>query len=152
MSSFTVKEIMQAPAPSITSGQPLVDVVGVLVDGKTTGLPVVDKDGKVVGFVSEQDCIHSLLESSYFCEGNPVVDDVMHVEPLTVKPADSVLDLARSMGRDKPKVYPVVENGILVGLVTRNDVLNALRQEAIQCATGTGKQQGTERPAVSQKA
>ncbi len=149
MSAITVEEIMQVPPPSIASGQPLVDVVGVLVEGKTTGLPVVDGDGKVVGFVSEQDCIHSLLESSYFCEGNPVVDDVMHAEPLTVKPSDSVLDLARSMGRDKPKVYPVVESGTLVGLVTRNDVLNALRREAIRC--GSVKPQETERPVVSNK-
>ena len=132
MLSYTVEEIMQAPR-SIRSGQALVDVVGVLTEEKTTGLPVVDAGGTVVGFVSEQDCIHSLLESSYFCEGNPVVDDVMHREPLAVKTSDSVLDLARSMGRDKPKVYPVVKEGKLVGIVTRNDVLKALREEAIKC-------------------
>lgn len=135
MSSYTVREIMQPNPVPIRSGQALVDVVGVLVKGKTTGLPVVDESGRVIGFVSEQDCIHSLLESSYFCEGNPVVDDVMHREPLTVKPSDSVLDLARSMGRDKPKVYPVVDEGKLVGLVTRNDVLKALREEAIKCSS-----------------
>lgn len=135
MSSFTVKEIMQAAPATIVSGQPLVDVVATLIQQKTTGLPVVDDDRRVIGFVSEQDCIQSLLESSYYCEGNPVVDSVMHREPLTVKPSDSVLDLAKSMGRDKPKVYPVVEGGKLVGLVTRNDVLRALREEAIKCTS-----------------
>ena len=135
MSSYTVREVMQPASAVIVSGQSLVDVVGVLVDEKTTGLPVVDADRRVIGFVSEQDCIQSLLASSYYCEGNPVVDSVMHGDPLTVKPTDSVLDLAKSMGRDKPKVYPVVEDGRLVGLITRNDILKALREEAIKCSS-----------------
>jgi CBS domain-containing protein len=64
-----------------------------------------------------------------------VVDDVMSRVPLTVKPDDSVVDLARRMGRDKPKVYPVVDSGKLVGLITRGDVLKALRREVLACST-----------------
>ena len=134
MSSITVRDVMQPATPVIVSGQSLMDVVAALIDQKTTGLPVVDAERRVIGFVSEQDCIQSLIDSSYYCEGNPTVDSVMHNQPLTVSPGDQILDLAKSMGRDKPKVYPVVEQGKLVGLVTRNDVLKALRTEAMKCA------------------
>jgi len=130
----TIEEIMQHDPVYARTGQLLIDVVEILTKHKTTGMPVIDDNRKVVGFISEQDCIHSMLETSYFCEGNPSVDEVMSSTPLTVSPKDSVVDLARTMGRDKPKVYPVVEDGKLVGLVTRNDVLKALRVEVMQCS------------------
>lgn len=136
MSEYTVDEIMHRDPVCARAGELLVDVVELLTRHKTTGVPVIDNNHKVVGFVSEQDCIHSLLETSYFCEGNPKVDDVMNRSPLTVAPKDSVIDLARTMGRDKPKIYPVVEGGKLVGVVSRNDILNVLRKTAISCSSG----------------
>ena len=134
MPEYIIAEIMHHEPVCASSGQLLIDVVEMLARGKTTGIPVVDGQRRVIGFVSEQDCIHSLLATSYFCEGNPTVDDVMSREPLTVTPRDSVVDLARTMGRDKPKVYPVVEEGRLVGVVSRSDVLQVLRTEAMHCS------------------
>jgi CBS domain-containing protein len=127
---FTIEEIMQPNPASTKCGEPLMDAVETLTKHKLIGMPVVDDENRVVGFISEQDCIHSLLATSYFHEGNPVVDEVMSREPLTIGLNDSVLDLARRLGRDKPKVYPVVDNGKLVGLITRSDILKALLVEA----------------------
>ncbi|MFA5495532.1 MAG: CBS domain-containing protein [Porticoccaceae bacterium] len=135
MADYTVKEVMHTNPLSVHCGEALVDVVEKMAASNVMGMPVVDEKGRVVGFVSEQDCIQSMLATSYFCEGNPVVDDVMTPAPLTVKPDDSVVDLARSMGRDKPKVYPVVDNGQLVGLITRGDVLRTLRKEVLACSS-----------------
>ncbi|KJS06173.1 MAG: hypothetical protein VR73_10415 [Gammaproteobacteria bacterium BRH_c0] len=135
MAEYTVKEVMHTNPLSVHCGEALVDVVEKMAANGVMGMPVVDEQQRVVGFVSEQDCIQSMLATSYFCEGNPVVDDVMSRVPLTVKPDDSVVDLARRMGRDKPKVYPVVDNGKLVGLITRSDVLKALRREVLACST-----------------
>ncbi len=133
MADYTVREVMHTNPLSVREGDLLVDVVEKLATHGVMGMPVVDDRGAVVGFVSEQDCIQSMLATSYFCEGNPVVADVMSRELLTVRPDDSVVDLARRMGRDKPKVYPVVDAGKLVGLITRADVLKALRREVLAC-------------------
>ncbi|MAT52820.1 MAG: CBS domain-containing protein [Porticoccaceae bacterium] len=135
MPDYSVREVMQRNPIFGRCGQPVVEVVETMARHKVMGMPVVDKDGHVVGFISEQDCIQSMLATSYFCEGNPVVDDVMSHTPLTVSPGESVVDLARRMGRDKPKVYPVVEEGKLVGLITRSDILNVLRKEVLACST-----------------
>jgi CBS domain-containing protein len=134
MAQYLIEDIMQPEPVCAHSGQLLIDVVEILTRYKNTGIPVVDDRRRVVGFISEQDCIHSLLATSYFCEGNPRVDEVMSHAPLCVGPRDSVIDLARTMGGNKPKVYPVVEDGVLIGLVTRNDVLKALRKEAMNCS------------------
>jgi len=77
----------------------------------------------VIGFVSEQDCIHALLVSNYHHEGDPIVDDVMFRNPVTISPEMSVVDLAQNLGAGKPKVYPVVDHDRLIGIVTRTAIL-----------------------------
>ncbi|MGC8119793.1 CBS domain-containing protein [Marinobacter sp. VGCF2001] len=123
MRSLKVSEVMSNHIEPIRCGTPLTQVVKALLANHVTGLPVVDDRRHVLGFVSEQDCIHSLLVSNYHHEGEPIVDDVMFRQPLTVAPGMSVVDLAQNLGAGKPKVYPVVDHGKLVGLVTRTAIL-----------------------------
>jgi len=126
MRSLKISEVMSNHIEPIRCGAPLTSVVKALLDNHVTGLPVVDEHRHVLGFVSEQDCIHALLVSNYHSEGEPMVDDVMFRQPLTVSPSMSVIDLAQNLGAGKPKVYPVVEHGKLVGLVTRTAILSQL--------------------------
>lgn len=132
-----VKSVMTRGVQGIPLGTDLTHVVERLLENNITGLPVVAADGKVVGFVSEQDCLRTLLVSSYHCEGLPVVDDVMFSKPLTVKLADSVVDVAELMVKEKPKIYPVVDDfGILQGILTRGQVLAVLKDSRRHCDVG----------------
>ncbi|KPQ30601.1 MAG: CBS-domain-containing membrane protein [Marinobacter excellens HL-55] len=126
MRSLKISEVMWNHIEPIRCGTPLGKVVKALLDNHVTGLPVVDDRRQVLGFVSEQDCIHALLVSNYHDEGDPIVDDVMFHQPLTVTPDMSVIDLAQNLGAGKPKVYPVVDHGKLVGIVTRTAILSQL--------------------------
>ncbi|MBZ2188736.1 CBS domain-containing protein [Alcanivorax sp. JB21] len=128
MSSLLVKDVMAKHPPAIAEGTPLTDVVDTLLRHKLTGLPVIDSDEQVVGFVSEQDCLRSMLVSSYHAEGSPKVEDVMRRDPLTIGLDRSVVDIAEQMIKQKPKIYPVVdERHRLVGLLVRSQVLTALK-------------------------
>lgn len=131
--SIRVRDVMTSPSPYVKQHTPLSEVVEALLHHRVMGLPVVADDGKVVGFVSEQDCIHSMLVSSYHCEGAPNVDDVMHNEVLAVSPEQSIVDLAQNMGKNKPKLYPVLEDGKLLGLITRSAILAALWENRATC-------------------
>lgn len=132
MTSMLVKEVMIAQPPSVRCGTSLDEVVETLLRHKVMGMPVVDDEMHVIGFVSEQDCIHTMLVSSYHQEGSPKVDAVMHSEALCVAPDESIVDVAQRMGKDKPKSYPVAHDGKLVGLVTRSAVLKALWEHHIR--------------------
>jgi CBS domain-containing protein len=110
----------------IRCGTPLTKVVKALLENHISGLPAVDASRRLLGFVSEQDCIHALLVSNYHCEGDPIVDDVMVREPLSISPGTSIVDLAQKLGAGKPKVYPVVDHGKLVGTITRSAILEHL--------------------------
>ncbi|WP_111493243.1 MULTISPECIES: CBS domain-containing protein [Marinobacter] len=126
MRSLKVSDVMWNHIEPVRCGTSLSKVVNVLLRNHVSGLPVVDEKRHVLGFVSEQDCIHALLVTSYHHEGEPVVDDVMFADPLTVPPEMAMVDLAQNLGRNKPKIYPVVDGGKLVGIVTRAAILQAL--------------------------
>lgn len=126
MRSLKVSDVMSNHIEPVRCGTPLTRVVKSLLHNHVTGLPVVDDQRHVLGFVSEQDCIHALLVSSYHCEGDPIVDDVMFREPVSVSPEMAVVDLAQNLGAGKPKVYPVIDHGKLIGIVTRTAILAEL--------------------------
>lgn len=126
MRSLKVSDVMWNHIEPIRCGTPLTTVVKALLGNHVSGLPVVDDHRRVLGFVSEQDCIHALLVSNYHCEGEPTVDDVMYRTPVSISPEMAVVDLAQNLGAGKPKVYPVVEHDRLVGIVTRTAILKQL--------------------------
>ena len=99
----------------------------------SSGLPVLDDQKRLIGFLSEQDCIPSLLTGSYHCDSRTRVEDLMSRTPLFVSPDDSILDLARQMTGARPKVYPVLEGGKVVGIINRRQVMQALNAQMKQC-------------------
>ena len=52
---------------------------------------------------------------------------------LSVSPEMSIIELADMMKVGKPKVYPVIDNGKLVGIITRRDVLRAIGKNLANC-------------------
>ncbi|CAG19625.1 putative inosine monophosphate dehydrogenase-related protein [Photobacterium profundum SS9] len=104
-----------------------------LLTAKQIGGPVIDEQKRVVGFLSEQDMIHKLLKVGYHCQDTHNVDDCMRPDVLTVSPEDSIIELAEVMSGQKPKIYPVVNNGFLVGVITRRDVLTAISTQIGEC-------------------
>jgi CBS domain-containing protein len=50
----------------------------------------------------------------------------MYRQPLTVSPKETLMQLAERMEGGKPKVYPVCDEGKLIGVVTRKEAMRAL--------------------------
>lgn len=131
--SMTVGSYMNTQATAVSSGVTLNEVIQKLADDKTTGAAVIDNKESLIGFVSEQDCLKHVLLDSYHCGTPTLVDTVMRMTPVeTVNPNDSILDLAVRLG-DSLKVYPVVEGGSLVGVISLREVLQALIQNPEKC-------------------
>lgn len=74
-----------------------------------------------------------MLKSSYHCDLVAKVKDCMRSEVLSVTPDTSVLQLAEQMLGPKPKVYPVLDNGRVVGTINRTNVLGAINIYMQQC-------------------
>lgn len=131
MSSLAIGSFMRTPAPFVHRDTPLNDVVQMLHLTRLTGLPVTDDRLHVVGFVSERDCIHALLVSCYHDEGDPLVSEVMKPAQC-LAPHDSLIEVAERMAQiGAPRIYPVTEEGELVGLITRGQVLEVVAADRL---------------------
>lgn len=125
---MTVRDIMSRDCYRVTADTSVATLVAGLALHRLPGAPVVDERDHLIGFISEHDVMAKLFESVYLSDEPAPVRELMRHEVLTVTPNKSVTDLAQEMQGQKPKVYPVVEQGRLVGIVTRRDVVGAILQ------------------------
>ncbi|WP_241974288.1 CBS domain-containing protein [Aliidiomarina minuta] len=125
--SLKVGDYMSRHPAVLTATMPIEEAVDKLLKADLTGGPVVDLNKKVVGFLSEQDCLAMMLEGTYHKEQSATVADCMSAEVVTVNADTAILDLAQQFGSNRPKVYPVVDyQGKLVGVISRTHVLKAI--------------------------
>jgi len=122
----TVRDIMSRDCYRVTADTSITNLAQGLALHRLPGAPVVDKADRLIGFISEQDVIGKVLESLYHDGEAPLVRELMQENVLSVTPTKSITDLAQEMLGAKPKIYPVVEQNRLVGIVTRRDILVAL--------------------------
>ena len=128
-----IRDHMSRLTHSLSPQLGLVEALDRLHQADSSGLPVLDDQKRLIGFLSEQDCIPSLLTGSYHCDSRTRVEDLMSRTPLFVSPDDSILDLARQMTGARPKVYPVLEGGKVIGIINRRQVMQALNAQMKQC-------------------
>ena len=127
MESLQVKDYMNHYPVTFTSDMVVEEASLRFLKTKQIGGPVINENKQLIGFLSECDILAKMLESIYYNEHTTDVADLMRKEVLSVKPYDSIIELAQSMLGNKPKVYPVVDDdGHLLGTICRNDVLQAI--------------------------
>jgi CBS domain-containing protein len=146
-----VRDIMDTSPITVAPDASVEEVVGAMRDHELPGVPVVDGDGRCVGIVTEADLVlpddqgdlhipHyiNLFGGTVFLE--PLgrfeqrlrkafaskATDMMTSDPDTVAPETTVQEAARLIHESGHNRLPVVEDGRLVGVVTRLDVLGAL--------------------------
>lgn len=148
-----VKDIMDASPATVVEGASVEEVVGVLREHSLPGVPVVEDGDHLIGIVTEADLVlpddqgdlhipHyvNLFGGTVFLEPlgrfeerlrkafASTAADMMTRDPDTVAPDTTVADAARLIHESGHNRLPVVEDGRLVGVVTRVDVLGALAQ------------------------
>jgi CBS domain-containing protein/gamma-glutamyl:cysteine ligase YbdK (ATP-grasp superfamily) len=105
----------------------LVDLAASVMDWRhVRHVPVEDDEGRLVGLVTHRDVLRLLVRGLSGEGGGAVlVSDIMKSAPLTVTPATPTLEAVRLMRSRGVGCLPVVEHGVLVGIVTAKDFLDA---------------------------
>ena len=104
------------------------EAMRLIIDNKISGLCVVDEGRRLVGILSELDCLRAMLSASYTEGGVGQVKDFMASDNLVVaNPNEDIIDVAQDMLQKKKRRRPVVEDGKLIGQVTCRQLLKAAR-------------------------
>ena len=126
-SKLTVSDIMTSQLVLFTPEQSIHEVMKAFIKHRISGGPVVDESGKLVGVISEADCMKEISDSRYF--NLPILDkSVAHFmtkEVDTIDANTSVFDAASLFSKSSRRRYPVMENNRLVGQVSRKDIVIA---------------------------
>lgn len=127
--TLRVRDYMQTNLVTVREDVELLRAVRTLIDHHLSGMPVVDGSGRLVGMLTERDCIRTVLQAGYHDESGGPVSRCMTREVKTMHPADNLMDAAELFAESPLHRCPVVEDGRLVGLISRRDVLGAFTQE-----------------------
>jgi CBS domain-containing protein len=134
----TVKDVMTTRVIWVTKGATFREMAGALREYRVSAFPVVDDDRKVIGVVSEADMLtkEALIDEPGFVDGilhrrdqakarGITAGDLMTTAVVAVRPDDTVEHAAKLMYDRGVKRLPVTdENGRLVGIISRADVLS----------------------------
>lgn len=126
LSQFTVRDYMTAQVVTFTPDTDVMGAIHQLVKGRFSGAPVCEPDGRVIGVLSEKDCLKVALIATYEGVSPGTVRDFMTPSVASVRPEDSLLTVATRFLDAPYKRFPVVENGKVVGQISRSDVLRAI--------------------------
>jgi CBS domain-containing protein len=135
-----VRDMMTTNVVTISPSTPFKTVVGLLGAHRISAVPVVDEANKVVGIVSESDLLAKVVAGDRSGQrlpgtrsdrravrartGAETAADLMTAEPITVRADKSLSEAARMAAAHHVRRLPVVvEDGTLVGIITRSDML-----------------------------
>ncbi len=103
------------------------EAISLLLKHQISGMPVVDGAGKLVGVLSERDCLKTLLHAQYHNLPTAFVKDLMSTDVQTIGPDTDILTIAEIFLNNKFRRLPVVDKDQLVGQISRRDVLRAVQ-------------------------
>ena len=122
-----VREIMSQNRNSIQQDIPAYEGVDFLVDKKLFGVPVTDADGNLVGFLTEKDALRLQAVAHQYNLTGSTVKDIMSEIKNALRPDMDLLSAAMQFLSCNFGALPVIENGKLVGSLSRQDMLQAIR-------------------------
>ena len=134
MSKQTVKQIMRKQPITIQCKTPLTEIIHILVTSQQDQLPVVNNNKKLIGTVSLIDCQKALLISAYHCDKPVTVNDVMTEEFMFLNENEELSEVAINTKKQSENIFPVVNDGKLIAILRRTDLLVHLQKNLSLCS------------------
>ena len=141
-----VKDVMTANVICIGSDEPVLKAARLMLQNRISGLPVIDKDGELVGIVTEGDFLRrselgtqrkrprwlefivgpGKLAQEYTHSAGRKIEEIMTVDPQTISENETLEAVVKTMERRHVKRLPVTRGGRVVGIISRANLMHAL--------------------------
>jgi CBS domain-containing protein len=143
---MNASDVMSKAVVSVMPDTSIEDMAKKMEEYRISGFPVVDASGKLVGMITEGDCLRRIelgterkrslwrtflstqgtLAEEYIRSHARKVADVMTRDPITVEENTKLEDVIHLMEKHQIKRVPVVRNGAIVGILSRANLVQAL--------------------------
>lgn len=140
-------DVMSVNLVTIRSDATVRQAVGLMLERRLSGLPVVDADNDLVGIVTEGDLLHrteigterrrprwlefllgsGVMAEDYVAANARHVSEIMTRDVVTAASDAALPALVELMDRHRIKRIPIVQDRKLIGIVSRADLLRALK-------------------------
>tara|TARA_B100000214_G_C23967868_1_gene628642 strand:+ start:1076 stop:1489 length:414 start_codon:yes stop_codon:yes gene_type:complete len=124
--NYSIKEFMAKQLITFQSDTPIETAMESFLENKISGAPVLDDQGRLVGVLSEKDCMRTLFESSYYNNLGGFVREYMSTDLKTINIHDTLSNVADEFIKSRFRRFPVMEGNKLVGQISRRDILRAI--------------------------
>jgi len=121
---LTAGQIMQKPVLATTMRASARDVAAQLVRNEFSGMPVAERDGTLMGVVTEADILRVLGEGKAL--ETLTAADIMTEKPATVDLEAPIREVIQILQEHRILRVPVTERGRLVGIISRSDIIRAV--------------------------
>ena len=120
-----VKNVVSKKVVKIKKDTQIKTICRLLIENKISGVSVVDKKGRLIGYVSERDIINALQKDVDFLKEK--ASDIMTKKVISVTPDMPLYDVAKIFTNKPFKNIPVVgKDKKIIGVIARKDVIDKL--------------------------
>ena len=145
-SKILVRDVMSENVIAAQKFDDITSAARILSENNISGLPVVDKENRVIGIISEADVLammgtqrqHTFKDFIMHLFGHPLperkmgdlVGDIMTPTPITIRPDADISEAAKIMDEKRIRRLAVVDpENRLVGVISRRDILKAISRK-----------------------
>ncbi len=141
-----VKDVMTPNVICIGADEPVLKAARLMLQNRFSGLPVIDKDGELVGIVTEGDFLRrselgtqrqrpkwlefivgpGKLAQEFTHSSGRKVEEIMTPDPRTIGEDETLEAVVETMERHHVKRLPVTRGGRVVGIISRANLMHAL--------------------------
>jgi CBS domain-containing protein len=110
--------------------QNIHEVIDIMTDKKISGGPVLDEDHRLVGIISEKDCLRIIVDQAYYNTpiNSPKVADYMTAKVKTLSHDTNIVGAATEFLNSSVRRLPIVHDDVLLGQISRRDILRAAKK------------------------
>ena len=124
--SKSIESYMATELVSFAPGDDIIKAMRTLLERHLSGAPVLDQDGKLVGLLSQRDCMEIVYHTAYHRDWGGQVGQYMSRKIEHLDADCSILEAAEKFLHSSYRRFPVLREGRLVGQISRHDIMRAL--------------------------
>lgn len=126
MTELTIGPITRTEIVTLTPDMPIRRAVSLLVDHNEPAAPVITEDGRLTGILTQKDCFRPALHASYYQDWSGRVAEHMTSDVVWISAQLNIIQAAEMFLSSPHRVFPVLDDTTLIGLLHRSDVLALL--------------------------